>query len=348
MELSLNTVKQVALSIKRWQFGSKKQLGFLEDFYVLVNDGIPPNRAVEMMVQVTHGLTREVAVDLSQKIGEGAPLAEGMRAWFAPNIVEIIRVGESGGALAQTIQSAIKALSQRSMAMGSFVGALTYPLMVITMACAMIVYLNTSVFTQFRAIKPENEWPDAGQRLVALSGLVQDWWWALILGVILIVFVMRRVFTHYTGVFRPLLDRYPPFSLYRRLVAAQFLETLGLLVSNGVVFKSALQVMQYQANPYLASHLTTMEQLLSTGKTNIADVLSTGLIEDNDLMRLKVMAEVKGLEHGLVRMGVKGAEEATATLKLIARVVGGLFLAVGGILVLLIFQGIYLTAMSMG
>jgi hypothetical protein len=65
-------------------------------------------------------------------------------------------------------------------------------------------------------------------------------------------------------------------------------------------------------------------------------------------MRLKVMAEVKGFEHGLIRMGIKGSEQATVTLKLISRILGGLFLVVGGMLIIFIMQGIYLTGMSMG
>jgi type II secretory pathway component PulF len=352
MELSINVFKNalanVSLSVRRWQFGNKRQLGFLEDLYLLINDGIPANRAIEMMSQVTTGLTREVAMNISQKIGEGLPLAEGMRDWFSPNVIEIIRVGEAGGALAQTMKSAISSLSQRGVAVGAFVGALAYPLLVISMACCVIVYLNTSVFIQFRAIKPESEWPEAGQRLVLIAHVVQSWWWLVILSVIAIGFILMRLMANYTGDLRPFLDRYPPFSLYRTLVSARLLETLGLLVANGVVFKSALRVMQYQANPYMGSHLVMMEHLLSTGKSNIADVLSTGLVKDNDLMRLKVMAEVKGFEHGLVRMGIKGSEQATATLKLISRILGGVMLAGGGLLIIFIMQGIYLTGMAMG
>lgn len=352
MELTLSGLKNfifnIPLMVRHWQFGNKQQLAFLEDLYLLISDGIPANRAVEMMSQVTTGLTREVALNITLKISEGLPLAEGMRDWFSPNVIEIIRVGETGGALAQTMKSAINALSQRGIAIGAFVTALAYPLMVIAMASGVIVYLDTSVFVQFRAIKPESQWPPAGQRLVEIANLIQNWWWLVILVILVIGFVFARLMTTYIGDFRPLLDKYPPFSLYRKLVAARFLETLGLLVANGVVFKSALRVMQYQSNPYLGSHLIMMEHLLSTGKSNIADVLSTGLVDEKDLMRLRVMAEVKGFEHGLIRMGIKGAEQAAATLKLISRIVGGIFLVLGGLLIIFIMQGIYLTGMSMG
>src|SRR3990167_7926930 len=114
MDLSLEGMKsiyaQIVLAFKRWQFGNKAQLAFLEDLYTLIDDGIPANRAVDMIAQVTTGLNREVALVISQKIGQGQPLAEGMKNWFSINVIEIIRIGEAGGALAQTMKSAINML----------------------------------------------------------------------------------------------------------------------------------------------------------------------------------------------------------------------------------------------
>jgi type II secretory pathway component PulF len=352
MDISIEKLGALARSVlqqvKHMQFGTKPQLAFLEDLYLLVNDGIPPNRAIDMMTKVTTGLSKDVAIAIAQKISEGQPLAEGMREWFAPNVIEIIRVGEEGGALAETMKSAINSLSQQSGIWGSFIVAVSYPLMVIGLACAIIVYLNTSVFIQFKAIKPVEQWPQAGRDLVNIANIIQHWWWLVILGIVVIVIVLRRVMSNYVGDLRVSLDNIPPFSLYRQFVAARFMETLGLLVANGVVFKNALRVMQYQANPYLGSHLVMMEHLLSMGRGNIADVLSTGLIAEQDVLRLRVMAEVKGFEHGLVRMGVHGAEKTTQTLKIIGKVLGGILLIVGAGLIITIIRGIYLTGMAMG
>jgi type II secretory pathway component PulF len=336
------------LKFHKFQFGNKAQLGFLEDLSLLVSDGIPPNRAIEMMTQVATGLTREVAASISHKIAEGQALAEGMREWFSPNVIEIIRVGEEGGALAQTLKSAISTMSQRSGTMGAFIGAVSYPLLVIIMACVIIIYLNTSVFVQFKAIKPIDEWPDAGRDLVAIAGIIQGYWWLVILMVIALIVIIGKVMDNYVGELRPTLDKLPPFTIYKQLVAARMLETLGLLVSNGVVFKNAIKVMQHQANPYLSSHLVMMEHLLSMGKGNVADVLSTGLVKDQDVLRLRIMAEVKGFEHGLVRMGVHGSEKTAQTLKTIGKIFGGILLAFGGYLIIVIIRGIFLTGMAMG
>lgn len=352
MDFSLETAQSYFSSfyqgLRHWQFGNKKQLAFLEDLFVLINDGVPPNRAIDMMANVATGLNKEVAMSLSENIARGQPLADGMSEWFSPNVVEIIRVGEAGGALAQTIKSSINMLSQRGVAIGSFIGALAYPLFVLVIGCVVMVYLNTSVLDQFKAIKPLDQWPTSGQNLVYFANLIQSWWWAVVVAVIAIILFFRYAMRNYTGQYRVMLDKIPPFSFYRRLAAARMLETLGLLVANGVVFKSAIRVMQHQANPYLGTHLMTIERLLAMGRGNIAEVLDTGLIDEKDLMRLRVMAEVKGFEHGLVRMGVRGTEESIKTLKFIARVFGGIMLAAGGLLIILIVQGIYMTGMSMG
>ncbi len=334
--------------LRRFQFGAKSQLAFLEDFYTLVNDGIPANRAIEMMAQATTGITREVSLAISQKISEGQALADGMRDWFSINIVEIIRVGEEGGALVETLRSAIKTLEQRSGAIGAVIGAVSYPFLVIAISCGIIVYLNGSVFVQFQGIKPMDQWPQAGRDFVNTANLIGNWWWLVILFLVALALIFRRIASNYVGELRPLIDKVPPFNLYRRFAAARVMETLGLLVANGVVFKNALRVMQHQANPYVISHLVTMEHLMAMGRGNIADVLSTGLIDDKDILRLRVMAEVKGFEHGLVRMGVRGAEETTRTLKIISKILGGALLALGAYLIIVIVRGIYLTGMAMG
>lgn len=334
--------------IKKIQFGPKAQLNFLEDLSHLVDDGIPPNKAVEMLARASKGIVKEVAASLAASISMGKPLADGMRDWFAFNVVEIVRIGEEGGALGETIKSAINMMSKRSSTIATAVSAIFYPLTVVIIACFVIVYLNDSVFKQFLTIKPIELWPEAGKRLVDVAHFIESWWWATVVAVIALAIVLRQVMKNYVGSLRPILDRFFPFNMYKKFVAAQVLETLGLLVSNGMVFKSALIIMQYKVTPYLGVHLAKMEHLMGKGKGNIADVLDTGLISENDLMRLRILAEVKGFEHGLIRLGIRGAEEGVKTLKIMAKIVAGILMIIGTFLIMIAISGVYQTGMSMG
>jgi len=339
---------RISDKIKRLRFGNSAQLIFLEDFAHLVEDGIPPNKAIEMLAKAAKGVSKDVAASIAATISTGRPLAEGMREWFAFNIVEIIRIGEEGGALGETIKSAINMMSSRSSTVGALLGSITYPATVCTIACLVIVYLNNSVFTQFLTIKPMDAWPDAGKRLVHIAHFIESWWWMVLVAVAALVFALQMILKNYIGFLRPTLDRFFPFNMYRQFVAAHVLETLGLLVSNGVVFKSALGIMQHKVTPYLGQHLMKMERLMGKGKGNIADVLDTGLINEEDLMRLRVLAEVKGFEHGLIRLGVRGSEQGLKTLKLIGKIIAGILMVVGTCLIMVAINGVYQTGMSMG
>lgn len=339
---------KISEKIKRLRFGTKAQLVFLEDFAHLIEDGIPPNKAIEMLAKAAKGVSKEVAASIAATISTGRPLAEGMRDWFAFNVVEIIRIGEEGGALGETIKSAINMMSSRSSTMGALIGAVAYPATVCLIACLVIIYLNNSVFTQFLTIKPMDAWPEAGKRLVHIAHFIESWWWTVVVAVIALVFGIQMTMKNYIGPLRTPLDQFFPFNMYRQFVAAHVLETLGLLVANGVVFKSALGIMQHKVTPYLGLHLQQMERLMGKGKGNIADVLDTGLINEEDLMRLRILAEVKGFEHGLIRLGVRGSEQGMKTLKTIAKIIAGILMIIGTCLIMVAINGVYQTGMSMG
>ena len=119
------------------------------------------------------------------------------------------------------------------------------------------------------------------------------------------------------------------------------METLGLLISNGVVLKQALKIMHSNANPYLAWHLLSMEYRLGGGKDNIADVLDTGLISDFDLQRLRAIASGRGFAHALLRQGTYAAEQCRRAVSQTGKVAGGFLLLMGAMLAAFMIFGIY-------
>lgn len=330
------------LKIRKLSFDGKAQQAFLEDISTLVSDGVPAPYAVEMVGRISKkGVAKEVARAITQKIAEGKGLAEGMEGWFSVPIVELIRAGERGGTLADTLAFASKTLSQSNSAISAFVSAVLYPLIVIIMGCGVCVFVNKTVFKQFLMIKPLSEWPSNGRDLVYLSGFIEDWWWLVILLVILAIFALSRFFRDFTGPLRVVIDRLPFLDIYRKLVAARFMETLGMLVANGIAFKQALQIMHLNTTAYLSSHLLKMEYKLGAGESNIALVLDTGLIDESDILRLQAVARSRGVEDALVRLGRHANAEGDKTIRLTAKILGGILLALGAGLAAFMVMAIY-------
>lgn len=327
--------------IKYGLFLPTQQQVLLEDVAALIEDGVPLSQAIDMLAKLTSGLTNEVVKSIALKIAEGRPMAEGLAGWYPSHVVEIIRAGEEGGALAKTLATATKLLSQKNTALASMVSALAYPLVVIGMGFAVTVFVNRSVFKEFSAIKPITTWPSNAQFVVWLGQSIENYWFWAILISILACIGLGQLLRNYIGEGRQWLDVVPGLALYRKLMAARFMETLGLLITNGVVFKKALKIMQHNANPYLAWHLLTMEFKLGGGRQNIAEVLDTGLIDKADLVRLRVIAQGRGFEQALLRQGQRASEQGLQKIKTSTKTVSALLLALGAMLAAFLITSVY-------
>lgn len=333
--------------IEKITFATGEQQAFLEDLATLVDDGVPANKAVEVIGRVEKGSKRNVADHISLKVAQGRNIADGMEGWFAPAVIELIRAGEQGGTLGQNIRMAAESMGKKSDTFSSLASSLTYPLVVLIAGCSVLVYMNHSVFPQFATIKPLSEWPSNGQNLVMLANFLQNWWYLIIGVTVGLIIAISLTVKNVVGDTRTMLDKIFGFTIYRQLSAARFMETLGLLIANGVVFKQALKILEQQASPYLSWHLMMMEIKLGRGRGNIAEVLDTGLISDEDIVRLKAIADAKGFEHALIRLGKAAGERGVQTVRKLGRIMGGVFLALAGMFAGYMVMGLYSVGSSL-
>lgn len=326
---------------KRILFSRAQQQAFLEDVSSLIEDGVPLTQAIETICQITTGVNQEMAQNVMQKIAQGRSIADGLAGWFPNSTVEIIRAGEEGGTLPETMLAASRALAAGTSAIGALLGAMVYPVIVICMALGVSVLINTTVFANFAQIKPMSEWPLSGQILAHLATFVQYWWWFILLVLVALSVTVAYTLRNLVGKPREIMDNIPILSLYRYLMAARIMETLGILLANGVIFKKAIGILHQGANNYLSWHLLDMEFRLSGGKENIGDVLETGLIPKADILRLKVIAKGKGFEHALIRLGRQMAIKNQKTVQVTSKILGGFLLGFGAILAAFMIFTIY-------
>ena len=298
------------LTLSKWCFGWQQQQLFLDNIHHLLEDGVPIHQAVDVMESMSRGVMREVAQHAQMSLAQGQLFADGLHGWYAPHAVAMIRAGELGGAFVATIGSTQAALSSQHRLLGTALAVLVYPCLVLLMGCAVAIFLQHSVFHSFAEIKPVAKWPVSGQSLYMFSSFLQQDWWLLCLLVLVCSTTWCWMLRCYTGPLRQQLDRWPVLSLYRRAVAAQFMEVLGLMLGNGIALREALQLSQRHTTVYLTWHVLNMEVRLSGGLDNIADVLDTGLLGQSELARLRVVAKGSGFAKALVRLGQHTAEHA--------------------------------------
>jgi type II secretory pathway component PulF len=324
-----------------WQFTYKQQQAFLQDLAALIEDGVPASQAIDVIIEVSEGISKMVAQSVSSSLFRGQGLAEGMQPWFSHPVVEVIRVGEVSGALPQTLRAAADTYKDYSSTLSAFLSSVLYPLTVMVLALGMTVFIKNSVLTGFVEIKPLAEWPSVGQHLYNLGALVEAGWWLILLTIVLLAIIINNVLKNVTGQVRSWIDDVPLMSIYRSLLASRFMETLGVLLANGVVLKQALSTMQYEATPYLSWHLLQMEYHLSGGQENIAKVLDTNLISHADIVRLRVVARGKGFEQALLSLGRQARSRTSLQIERTGKIIGALLLMAGALIAVTIVFGIY-------
>jgi type II secretory pathway component PulF len=334
-------MEQIKNKFETLQFTRKYQQVFLEDLASLIKDGVPASKAIDTLYQISNGITKKVASHINQYISQGKLVADGMQKWMSRPIVEMIRAGETSGTLTESIEAAANSLAQNSSTLSTLLNALLYPSIVFGLALFMTVFIKTSVLDSFVQIKPVSQWPGSGQNIYNFAEFIQDWWWTILLllgGLYYLIFTLLR---HLTGDLRNNLDALPFVSLYRDSVASRFMQTLGLLITNGISLKKALSILQLDAQPYLAWHLLMMEFRLSGGMDNIADVLDTSLIKNNDLIRLKVVSKGKGFSEALISLGKQSSLRNAKLIDLTGKLLGAFILIAGAMLAASLILGIY-------
>jgi type II secretory pathway component PulF len=333
--------KEIGRQFDYVAFNRAKQQAFLEDLSSLIADGVSVQQAVVTIQEFSKGVEEKVAKSILTALSEGKYMAEGMENWFPLHIIAIVRSGEEGGTLADTMHAAAEALSQSVSVASSLLSSLAYPFVVLVLACVVAIFLKHSIFSNFATIKPADQWPEIGKTFMYFATIAELWWWAVIIGVVGFIYLLLQFFHLYIGNVRKFLDTFPPFSIYRAFVAAQFMEVLGLLVSNGISFKDALTIAQRKSNRYLIWHVYMMQMYLGGGKENIAEVLDTGLIDAQDIARLKVIAKGKGFEHALTRLGEQATRKNTKQMQTLGKILGGLLLALDAGLAMFMILSVY-------
>jgi type II secretory pathway component PulF len=335
------------LRLQHLQFTRQYQQAFLEDLASLIEDGVPASQAIDVIISVSIGINKKVAEAISTCIAKGQSLADGMQPWFSHAIVEMIRVGESNGALPQTLRACASTYTQYTNTMSTFLAAVLYPLSVVILALGITVFIKDSVLSSFLSFKPLATWTDAGKTLYRLGSIMESAWWLILLAIGILTFIINNILKNLTGEMRRWIDELPLLSIYRAALAARFMEMLGLLIANGVVVRQALSTMQYDASPYLSWHLLQMEYHLSRGQENMGDVLDTNLISRNDLMRLRVIAKGKGFDQALISLGRQARLRTAKRIERTGKITGGLLLLVGTVIAMVIVFGIYTVGSSL-
>ena len=244
------------VSVRRWLGGriSADDVAITtRQLAVLVGAGVPLVEALGALVdQVDHERMKRIVSDVRQRVNEGGSLADALATHgkvFSTLYVNMIRAGESSGALEIVLVRLADFTESQARLRSKVIGTLTYPAAMICIGTVIMGILFTVVIPKITKIFEDTKvtLPWTTRALIGFSTTVHDWWWAFLLFFAAVVALLVRWRRTPTG--RAAWDGWvltaPIFgSLIRQIAIARFSRTLATLLKSGVPLLTSLDIVK--------------------------------------------------------------------------------------------------------
>jgi type IV pilus assembly protein PilC len=225
---------------------------FSRQLSTLVDAGLPILRSLRILEQqqkpgaLRLGI-RMVADDVESGLSLSEAMAKHPKA-FDRLYTNMIRAGELGGVLDVILQRLADFLEKAQALRRKVIGAMIYPIAVITIAITIVTLLIIFIVPKFKDIFAGlgSKLPPMTQMLLDISDVVAGGGWALIIGLPLGLYVGARLLrmSPAGAYFLDNLKSHTPIlgQIVSKTAVARFSRTLGTLLSAGVPILEAINI----------------------------------------------------------------------------------------------------------
>jgi type II secretion system protein F len=324
----------------------------------LLGGGLPLLSALNLLAKQTEQRHLQRVIDrIAGGVRDGRPLSDALSdhgTIFPPLYVSMVRAGEVGGALEQSLVRLADLWEQEAELASRVKSALAYPAFVLLMALGMIVFLMVWVIPTLSEVFIESGQllPLPTRFLLAVSRLFTEWWWALTVGGVLFVWSFRRWYASPLG--RAAIDRLlitiPGFgALARKLDTARFTRNLGVLISQGVPILQAIDVVaQHISNAVLRSAVSQVTETVREGSTIAAALSATGQFPVFVSNMVAVGEESGTVDGALLKVASAYEREVDRTMRTLTTVLEPVLLVLVGGVVMFIVLAMLLPIFQIG
>lgn len=257
-----STVQKIELSKKQSAKPTINPMGgvkladlsiFCRQFSTMIDAGVSLVRCLNVLgTQTQSAKLKYIISEVETEVQAGQTLSKALARY--PNVfnnlfVGLIRAGEVGGALEETLQRLSSFLEKDMELRRKVKGAMTYPIIVLTVAIIIVLGLVTFILPAFMKMFLElgmtaDEMPVLTRTLMNFSNFLITKWWLMIAIIAASVISFKMLIS--TRVGRRLYDRFklkaPVFGkLNHRISLARFARTLATLLSSGVPILQAME-----------------------------------------------------------------------------------------------------------
>ena len=300
-------------------------LAFTQELSTLIKAGLPLDRALSILVEITENeklkkVVQEVLKDVRGGRSFSDALAQHPR-FFDRLYVNMVKAGEAGGVLDIVLERLVDFQQRSQQLKSTILNAMIYPIILISVMAIVIIVMLMFVIPRFTMIFATmgKTIPLPTQILLSSSEFIQNFWW-LILAVVIIISVL---FQRYRNTEQGRLNwdtfklKLPLLSdLILKIEVARFSRTLGTLINSGVPLLGALTIVkEVIKNVVVSNSISDISKGAKEGKGVSAPMRVVGIFPSLAMHMIRVGQETGKLDEMLIRVADTYDEEVQNTTK---------------------------------
>src|SRR5437868_14174469 len=264
---------------KRTKIKPKILMIFTRQLATLIDSGLPLVRSLTVLAkQERDKVLKNTINSLSDSVQSGNTFSDALAVHpriFSNLYVNMVKAGEVGGVLEMALNRLSEFQEKAAKIKNKVIAAMVYPLIVMTMAIAIMAFLLVFIVPKFEAIfhdmLGDKPLPVITIFVISISKFVQDHW-LVIIGAIAVV-VAGFKFANRTPRGKSMIDglklRFPLFGdIIRKTAISRFSRTLGTLVTSGVPILQALNITRETAgNMVIARAIGQVHEAVKEGES---------------------------------------------------------------------------------
>jgi type IV pilus assembly protein PilC len=299
---------------------------FCRQFATMIDAGVSLIRCLAVLdEQTTNGKLRGIIREIQAAVEAGETLSRSLTRWpgvFTNLFVGLVRAGEIGGVLDETLNRLATFLEDNERLRRRVKSALTYPVMVLIFAMAVVIGLVTFVLPEFIKVFEDlgikDDLPRPTLILVQFSNFLTQKWHIAVIGTVLFIITVSQ-YTR-TRIGRRHLHwvklKFPVFGkLNHKIAISRFSRTLGTLLVSGVAILQALETVAGAVDNDIISDAVLSARAAIREGEQIGDPLQrSGLFPPMVIQMIAIGEETGSLDSMLNKIADFYESEVEATL----------------------------------
>jgi len=337
--------------------GVKDLSVFTRQFATMVNAGLPLVQCMDVLGrQLEKPFFKEVVIQVTADVEGGSTLAEALEKHpkvFSDLYVNMIAAGEAGGILDVILGRLAVFLEKADALQRKVKGAMTYPVIVLTVAGGACVFMLMFVIPVFAKMFSDfgGTLPAPTRIVMGLSDFIRGYWWAIGAGAAAVTFSFKRYRATESG--RRTTDKLSmkiPIlgNVILKSAVARFTRTLGTLIGSGVPILQGLEITSRTAgNKVIQEAIAATAQSISQGDTIAAPLKESGVFPAMVVQMIGIGEQTGALDEMLSKIADFYDDEVDSAVEALTAAIEPIMIVVMGGMVGSMLVAMYLPMFKM-